>query len=141
MSDARKIALAVAAWVAVITAAHMATNVDWKVLLNERLPENERKLNEKLKRTSEHGCPGKNHCEPHLRRPAAEAHQGADHRDVPHHRRRVTHEEAAVTVENAEAPRREHEQSGTREKNLRELNSQLPLFTSESRRDQADQVW
>ena len=45
LSDARKIALAVAAWVAVITAAHLAANVDWKVLLNERLPERERKLN------------------------------------------------------------------------------------------------
>ena len=45
MSDARKIALAVVAWVAVITAAHLAANVDWKVLLNERLPESERKLN------------------------------------------------------------------------------------------------
>lgn len=45
MTDARKIALAVAAWVAVITAAHMATNVDWTVLLNDRLPESQRKLN------------------------------------------------------------------------------------------------
>ena len=45
MSDARKIALGVLAWVAVITAAHLATNVDWKVLLNDRLPESERKLN------------------------------------------------------------------------------------------------
>lgn len=45
MSDARKIALSVLAWVAVITAAHLGTNVDWKVLLNERLPESERKLN------------------------------------------------------------------------------------------------
>ena len=41
----RKISLAIVTWVAVITAAHMATNVDWKVLLNERLPESERKLN------------------------------------------------------------------------------------------------
>ena len=45
MSNARRTALAVGAWVSVITAAHMATNVDWKVLLNERLPEGERKLN------------------------------------------------------------------------------------------------
>lgn len=45
MTDARKIVLSVAAWVAVITAAHMATNVEWAVLLNERLPESERKLN------------------------------------------------------------------------------------------------
>jgi hypothetical protein len=45
MTPQRKIALGVAAWVAVITAAHMATNVDWKVLLNDRLPESERKLN------------------------------------------------------------------------------------------------
>ena len=45
MSDARKIVLSIAAWVAVITAAHLTANVDWKVLLNERLPESERKLN------------------------------------------------------------------------------------------------
>jgi hypothetical protein len=45
MNSTRKIALGVAAWVVVITAAHLATNVDWKVLLNERLPESERKLN------------------------------------------------------------------------------------------------
>lgn len=45
MSPTRKIGLAVAVWVAVITAAHLATNVDWKVMLNDRLPERERKLN------------------------------------------------------------------------------------------------
>lgn len=45
MSNTRKIVLAVAAWVAIITTAHLATNVDWTVLLNERLPESERKLN------------------------------------------------------------------------------------------------
>ena len=45
MTDVRKITLSVLAWVAVITAAHMTTNVDWGVLMNERLPESERKLN------------------------------------------------------------------------------------------------
>jgi len=45
MTPTRKIAFGVAAWVAVITAAHLSTNVDWKVLLNDRLPEHERKLN------------------------------------------------------------------------------------------------
>ena len=45
MKPTRKIALAVLAWVAVITAAHLATNVDWTVLVNERLQESERKLN------------------------------------------------------------------------------------------------
>ena len=45
MTNARKIAFGVIVWVAAITAAHLATNVDWKVLLNDRLPENERKLN------------------------------------------------------------------------------------------------
>jgi len=45
MTNTRKISLAVVAWVAVITAAHLATNVDWTVLLNDRLPESERKLN------------------------------------------------------------------------------------------------
>lgn len=45
MTPQRKIVLGVATWIAVITAAHLATNVDWKVLLNERLPLDQRKLN------------------------------------------------------------------------------------------------
>jgi hypothetical protein len=45
MTNARKIVFGVAIWVAAITAAHLSTNVDWKVLLNDRLPESERKLN------------------------------------------------------------------------------------------------
>lgn len=45
MTVTRRIALAVAGWLALITAAHLAMNVDWDVLLNDRLPESERKLN------------------------------------------------------------------------------------------------
>ena len=41
----KKIALAVGAWIAVITTAHTALNVDWNVLLNDRLPIAKRKLN------------------------------------------------------------------------------------------------
>jgi len=41
----KKIVLAVGAWIAVITAAHMSLNVDWNVLLNDRLPVGKRKLN------------------------------------------------------------------------------------------------
>jgi hypothetical protein len=41
----RKIVLAVGAWIAVITTAHMMLNVDWNVLLNDRLPVGKRKLN------------------------------------------------------------------------------------------------
>ena len=42
---ARKIAIGTAAWLAIITWAHVALNVDWKVVMNDRLPESERKLN------------------------------------------------------------------------------------------------
>lgn len=45
MTSTRKIILAVTAWIAIVTAAHLATNVEWDVLLNERLPMKERKLN------------------------------------------------------------------------------------------------
>lgn len=45
MSSTRKIVLTVLAWVAVLTTAHLATNVDWKVLFNDRLPLSGRKLN------------------------------------------------------------------------------------------------
>ena len=45
MTDKRRILLTVAAWIVAITGAHMALNVDWNVLLNDRLPEGQRKLN------------------------------------------------------------------------------------------------
>ena len=41
----RRIGFGIAAWVAAVTAAHLALNVDWPVLMNDRLPEARRKLN------------------------------------------------------------------------------------------------
>lgn len=41
----RKLILAIGAWIVVITAAHFVLNVNWQVLMNERLPEASRKLN------------------------------------------------------------------------------------------------
>ena len=45
IKDARKITFAIATWIAAITAAHLALNVNWSVLMNDRLPEAKRKLN------------------------------------------------------------------------------------------------
>lgn len=41
----KRIFAMLAAWVAAITAAHLTLNVNWQVLLNDRLPEGRRKLN------------------------------------------------------------------------------------------------
>jgi hypothetical protein len=41
----RKLTLAITAWILGITAAHFALNVNWQVLMNDRLPEADRKLN------------------------------------------------------------------------------------------------
>lgn len=41
----KKLTLAITAWILVITAAHFALNVNWQVLMNDRLPEADRKLN------------------------------------------------------------------------------------------------
>ena len=41
----KRIVLAASAWLAGITAAHMVLNVDWNILLNDRLPAAQRKLN------------------------------------------------------------------------------------------------
>ena len=41
----RKIVVAIGAWIVVITAAHFALNVNWQVLMNDQLPEAQRKLN------------------------------------------------------------------------------------------------
>ena len=45
MSDAKKIGLGIAAWIVIISGAHFALNVNWQVLLNDRLPIDKRKLN------------------------------------------------------------------------------------------------
>jgi hypothetical protein len=41
----KKILVFAGVWLAVITAAHLAMNVDWGVLVNDRLPAAKRKLN------------------------------------------------------------------------------------------------
>ena len=41
----KRIALAASGWLAFITLVHMALNVDWNVMLNDRLPVEKRKLN------------------------------------------------------------------------------------------------
>ena len=45
MTGTRNIVLAIGTWLVAITAAHLALNVDWNVLLNDRLPADKRKLN------------------------------------------------------------------------------------------------
>ena len=41
----KKILTALAAWLVAITGLHLWLNVNWAVLLNDRLPESQRKLN------------------------------------------------------------------------------------------------
>jgi len=41
----KRIGFWVAAWLVMITALHLSLNVNWSVLLNDRLPESQRKLN------------------------------------------------------------------------------------------------
>lgn len=45
MTRTRRLVALLVGWVAVVTAAHLALNVDWTSLLNERLPEDERRFN------------------------------------------------------------------------------------------------
>ena len=49
----------------------------------------------------------------------------------------VRQQEAVVAVENAEAPRRQHEQAGAREQDAHERDRQLALLAGEARRDDA----
>lgn len=41
----KKIAIGIGVWIVLVTAAHFTMNVNWSVLLNDRLPESTRKLN------------------------------------------------------------------------------------------------
>jgi hypothetical protein len=69
---------------------------------------------------------------------AAEADEGGDHGRVPQHRRRIGHEEAAVAVEDAEAPGRENQQAGAREQDFDQTDAELPFLAGESGHDGID---
>jgi len=45
MTEKNRTLAALALWIATITGLHFAMNVDWSVLLNDRLPLDKRKLN------------------------------------------------------------------------------------------------
>lgn len=45
MTRARKITIGIIAWVVAISALHLAWNVNWSVILNDRQPLDKRKLN------------------------------------------------------------------------------------------------
>jgi hypothetical protein len=45
VKDSSKILLGTVAWLLGISSLHMALNVNWTVLLNDRLPENQQRLN------------------------------------------------------------------------------------------------
>jgi hypothetical protein len=45
MTGTRKIILGMFAWIVAVTGAHLWLNVNWSVLMNDRLPEAQRKLN------------------------------------------------------------------------------------------------
>ncbi len=44
MSDGKRILLGILLWTGVITLTHSALNLNWSVLLNDRLPEDKRKI-------------------------------------------------------------------------------------------------
>ena len=41
----RKLFLGLGLWIAAVTAAHLSLNVNWQVLMNDRMPLAKRKLN------------------------------------------------------------------------------------------------
>jgi hypothetical protein len=45
MTDTKRILAATAVWTVVVSAMHLTLNFDWSAVVNDRLPENERKLN------------------------------------------------------------------------------------------------
>lgn len=45
MSDSKRIFCGVAIWVFAMTGLHMGLNMNWSVIMNDRLPEAQRRLN------------------------------------------------------------------------------------------------
>ncbi|MBK9167390.1 MAG: hypothetical protein IPM24_07975 [Bryobacterales bacterium] len=44
MSDIKRLVLILFGWTSLVTALHLGLNVDWSVVLNDRMPEDKRKL-------------------------------------------------------------------------------------------------
>ena len=98
-----------------------------------------RQLHDKLQRAADDRSQRQNLREARQRRLIAEDDERADHRGVPHDRRGVRQQEAAVAVEHAEAPRGEHEQAGAGKQDANEPNRQLALLALEPGRDDVDE--
>src|SRR5260221_2423731 len=45
MSDSKRIIFGLLLWTTVVSAMHLSLNFDWSVVVNDRLPENQRKFN------------------------------------------------------------------------------------------------
>ena len=45
MTNTKRVVLVVLLWTAVVTSLHLHLNFDWQAALNDRLPEDKRKLN------------------------------------------------------------------------------------------------
>ena len=44
MSDSKRIVLGLLLWTGVVSALHLTLNFDWSVVVNDRLPEDKRRL-------------------------------------------------------------------------------------------------
>ena len=99
-----------------------------------------RNLHKNLQRGADHRRPRDRDRKPVLRAARAVVKQRRDHRDVPRDRRGVGDQEFVMTVQDAEEPRRHHQQSRAGKEDAHDLNRQVALVALEARRDHVDQV-
>ena len=99
-----------------------------------------RHLHGDLQSRSDDRAPRNRDGEPVLRTARAVVEERRDHRNVPRDGRRVRDEKFVMTVEDAEEPRRHHEQARAGKQDAHDLNRQVALVALEAGRDHVDEI-
>ncbi len=92
-----------------------------------------------MQSAANHRRPSRHHGELGQTGPAAKNDQGCDNRRVPDHRRGVRKKKFAVAVQDSQAPRGEHQQANSREKNADQLDGKPARLAVEAGRDHRDE--
>src|SRR5215471_4724428 len=106
-----------------------------------RDPPDHRYLYRALQRAADYRSPRQHDSEVIEIAASAEPPQGGNHRGVPHDRRRIRQEKAAMTVQDAETPGRQDQQSRTGKQDAHDVNGQFPFRPNETGSENAYQQW
>src|SRR6185437_8151969 len=104
-----------------------------------QISQHPRELNEKLQAAPHNRSPREIDGQLVLRGEAAEGDKRRDHRDIQSDGSGIGEQKAVMAIEDAQAPRAHHQQTGAREQNPNDMDSKLAFLSTESRGNDVDE--